>query len=81
MRRLKKIYADFEKKPLSMVAIICLICFIVFFLMGLGLGLGYYQWRINGLIEGEKTQRQEELKRLNRLFEKYSQAKILKMTK
>lgn len=78
MKKIRKFYQTLEKKPPRLIAGIAFTAFLIFFLVGIILGLEFRRLRLNQLLVQQRSQRAEETKRLEILFEKYSEAQVLK---
>lgn len=81
MKKIKKIAQELEGKPRQVIAKICLASFLISFLVGFSSGLVFRELRLNRLITKQEVQKIEEEKRLNTLFEKFSQTKPFQQKK
>lgn len=75
MKKIKKIARELDGKSRQVVAKICLVSFLIGFLVGFSSGLVFRELRLNRLIAKQKAQKIEEERRLNVLFERFSQVK------
>lgn len=77
MKKIAKFARQFDGKSRREVLKICLVSFLVGFLIGFSSGLVFRELRLNLLMARQKAQKIEEERRLNTLFEKFPQVKIL----
>lgn len=75
MKKIRKIAREFDGKPRQVIAKISFVIFLVSFLIGFSAGLVFRELRLNFFTIKQKAQKIEEGRRLERLFQEFSQVK------
>jgi len=77
LKKINKIVGEFEGKPRQIIIKISLVIFLSSFLIGFSSGLVFREFRLYLLSARQKVQKLEEGKRLNTIFQEFSQVKSL----